>query len=108
MRNLSLSGQPGVGDAFLKWVWQNQANASTCEMIVIHPRGTSGEDYEEFPDDPALARFDRSDRKFVAVALGSNLNPDILNAVDRDWWDFRVSLEAHGVRITFLCHEGKR
>lgn len=25
-RNLSLSGRPGVGDAFMKWVWDNQFN----------------------------------------------------------------------------------
>jgi len=104
MKNLSLSGQPGFGDAFLEWVWQNQANTDACGTAVIHPRNGSGEDYEEFPEDPALSRFDRSDRKFVAVAVASNLNPEILNAVDRDWWDFRVSLQAHGLRITFLCH----
>ena len=103
MRNLSLSGQPGFGDAFFKWVWQNQANTKTCETVVIHPRDDSGEDYEEFPDDPALSKFDRSDRKFVAVAVASNCNPTVLNAVDRDWWDFRELLEAHGLRITFLC-----
>jgi hypothetical protein len=104
MRNLSMSGQPGFGDAFLKWVWQNQANTDVCEKVVIHPRSDSGEDYQEFPDDPALSRFDRSDRKFVAVAVASNLNPETLNAVDRDWWDFRVPLESHGLRIRFLCH----
>jgi hypothetical protein len=100
--NLSASGQPGVGDAFFKWVWQNQANTTHCETVEIHPR-RNGEDYEEFPDDPELARFDRSDRKFVAVALASRLNPPIYNAVDSDWWDFRDALAAHGVTVRFLC-----
>ena len=25
-RNLSHAGHPGVGDAFFKWLWENQAN----------------------------------------------------------------------------------
>jgi hypothetical protein len=100
--HLSAKGQPGVGDAFFKWAWQNQGNAAHCEMVDIRPRG-NGEDYEEFPDDPELARFDRSDRKFVAVALASHLDPSVLNATDPDWWDYRECLEKHGVRVVFLC-----
>jgi len=103
-KNLSARGQPGVGDAFFKWVWQNQANTTHCEIVEICPRG-SGEDYEEFPDDPGLARFDHSDRKFVAVALASRLDPSVLNATDTDWWHYRESLAKHGVRIVFLCSD---
>jgi len=101
--NLSLSGQPGLGDAFLRWVWDNQATAERCEQVEIHPRGNSGEDYEEFPDDPTLRRFDPSDRKFVAVAIGSKNSAEILNAVDPDWWEHRVALKRCGVRVKFLC-----
>ena len=103
MGKLSLSGQPGFGDAFLRWAWDNQANPERSEQVEIHFRGNDGEDYEEFPDDSALDKFDPSDRKFVAVALGSKSNPEILNAVDRDWWNYRKELERHGVRIKFLC-----
>ena len=103
MRNLSLSGQPGLGDAFFKWVWQNQANTARCERVVIHPKPGLEEDYTEFPADAELRRFDRSDRKFVAVAMGSRYATEILNAVDRHWWDYRISLERYGLRITFLC-----
>jgi hypothetical protein len=102
MKNLSLSGQPGAGDAFFKWVWQNQGNTAHCEMVEIRPRG-NGEDYEEFPDDPELAGFHRKDRKFVAVALASQLDPTVLNATDTDWWHYRECLEKHGVRVVFLC-----
>jgi hypothetical protein len=101
--NLSLSGQPGVGDAFFKWVWQNQGNVERCERVAIHPCQTSREDYREFPADPALHDFDPSDRKFVAVALGSKNSPEVLNAVDPDWWEHRSALKRCGVRIRFLC-----
>jgi hypothetical protein len=100
--NLSARGQPGVGDAFFKWVWQNQGNAAHCAIVEIHSRGV-GEDYEEFPEDPELAQFDPSDRKFVAVAIASRLNPKVLNATDTDWWHYRKRLEKHGVRVVFLC-----
>jgi hypothetical protein len=100
--NLSASGQPGVGDAFFKWVWHNQGNVECCEQVEIHPRGKDG-DYEEFPDDPELTKFDRSDRKFVAVALSRDANSTILNAVDPDWWVFRKQLKKHGVTVRFLC-----
>jgi len=61
------------------------------------------DDFEEFPGDPELAGFDRSDKKFAAVAVTSENDPDVLNAVDADWWHYRQPLERHGVRIRFLC-----
>ncbi len=105
MSNLSMSGQPGAGNAFMKWVWSVQAVAARCERVGIHPKWSNGESFEEFPDDEALTGFDRSDRKFVAVALASRSDPEILNAVDSDWWDLRKPLGRHGVRIRFLCPE---
>jgi hypothetical protein len=101
--NLSPSGQPGLGDAFLKWLWQNQANPECCEVVEIHARPGPVEDYEEFPNDPALTDFDPRDRKFVAVALASPSRPPVLNATDSDWWNYRGTLEDHGVRVEFLC-----
>jgi hypothetical protein len=101
--NLSPSGQPGLGDAFFKWIWQNQANPECCEVVVIHARPGSVDDYEEFPDDPELAGFDPSDRKFVAVARVSPLSPPVMNATDSDWWDYREVLARHGVQVEFLC-----
>ena len=101
-RHLSAKGQPGVGDAFFKWIWDNQGNAAHCEIVEIHPRN-GDEDYAEFPAAQELAGFHRKDRKFVAVALASKSNPEILNAVDQDWWDYRSELAGHGLRITFLC-----
>ncbi|MBU4398471.1 MAG: hypothetical protein KKE86_03955 [Planctomycetes bacterium] len=103
MRNLSSTGKPGPGDAFFKWVLQNYAKINRCEQVEIQPRGGDGEDYEEFPNDPALDKFDPSDKKFVAVALGSKSHPIVLNAVDPDWWEHREALEDYGVRIKFLC-----
>lgn len=105
LRRLSPTGQPGVGDAFLKWVLTNQANPQRCEQVSIHPRDAARPDdeYDEYPDDANLDGFDPSDRKFVAVAMAHVEHPVILNAVDTDWWFYRVALARHGVLVDFLC-----
>jgi len=103
--NLAHSGQPGVGDAFFKWLWDNQANDNHCLKVEITPIDAGWRIFDEFPDDDRLRGFDRSDQKFVAVARASAWNAPILNASDTDWWPARHQLEEHGVVIEFLCPE---
>lgn len=100
--NLSHSGQPGVGDAFFKWIWDNQGNPNHCRKVPITPDENGGREFLEFPDDPELEMFDRSDRKFVAVAVASNSNPAIINASDSDWHIFGDALNRY-VRLQFIC-----
>jgi hypothetical protein len=106
MANLRSKGQPGVGDAFLKWVLTNWANPQHCELVPITPQHDYPEPqmFEEFPhEDENLIHFDPSDRKFVAVALVHPEHPPILNAVDTDWRDYQQPLAKYGVEIDFLC-----
>lgn len=98
---LNHSGQPGAGDRFFRWLVLNQGNPQSCRIISLTFDLNS--EFVEFPTDPALMSFDRSDRKFVAVALGSGTAPEILNATDSDWWQHRDALQQNGVNITFLC-----
>jgi hypothetical protein len=100
---LSSKGQPGVGDAFLKWVLTNQRNPQRCQFFKITPMPE--ESFEEFPKDASLAGFDVSDRKFVALALAHPDKPPILNAVDSDWRNFETALNQFGVKVEFLCPE---
>lgn len=103
MGQLQSSGQPGVGDAFLKWVLTNRANPDRCEYVSITPI-EDATNFLEFPVDTALASFDRSDRKFVAVALSHAEPPiPILNAVDGGWWKHRDALKANNIEVHFLC-----
>jgi len=99
----SHSGQPGVGDAFFKWLWDNQGNEHHCRKVAITPH--EKREFEEFPDDACLDGSDRNDRKFVAVAVASNEESPILNASDTDWWDYREPFERNGIHISFLCEE---
>ena len=105
MRELRSEGQPGVGDAFLRWVLTNQANSARCEQvnITLNSEREDDTDFAEFPNDPRLAGFDRSDRKFVAVARSHPEHPPILNAVDTDWRDHYAVLAEHEVTVEFLC-----
>jgi hypothetical protein len=95
------TGQPGIGDAFLKWVLSNQRNSQRCEQVEIHP--SEDNSFREFPDAPQLEKFDPSDRKFVAVALTAPDRPPIVNAVDSDWAEFYEALTQCGVNLQFLC-----
>ena len=100
--NLSMSGQPGVGDRFMKWVHDNQWNVQKVDRISITK---NGESYEEFPDHAALTGFDNSDRKFVAVADAHPDNPPILQATDSKWWGWKDALEEVGITVQFLCSD---
>jgi hypothetical protein len=102
-RYANRSGQPQLGDFFVKWLWDNQANVRRCERVDITPYDNAPDNFEDFPADPGLQGFHTDDRKFVAVAVASKRNPKILNAVDTDWWHFREQLKRHGISIQFLC-----
>ncbi len=101
-KEVSSSGQPGVGDAFLLWLLQNRGNADCCEIVALKPNGSS---FEEFSNDPALADFDLSDHKFAAAAKASVNAPDILNAVDSDWWIHERVLQQNELKVVHLCEE---
>ena len=101
-RHLSPSGQPGAGDAFFKWVYDNSGNLKHCVLVAITPTADA-RTFEEFPASEDLARFHRKDRKFVAVALSEGGMAPIVNATDTDWWAHRLALKRHGVAVRFLC-----
>lgn len=92
--------RPGLGAEFFKLA----AQGSISTPIRITP--DEGRGFVEFPKDPRLEGFDRSDRKFVAVAIAHGAETsEILNAADHDWTEFREALVRHGVRVRELCPE---
>lgn len=106
INKLSLRGQPGIGDAFAKWVNDHQFTPGKVDRVPI-TKDESGSSYNEFPDDPELKGFDRSDRKFVAVAKAhpETEKPSILQAADSKWWGWKDALDEHGITVVFLCQE---
>ncbi|MCU0476822.1 MAG: hypothetical protein MUC99_12065, partial [Anaerolineae bacterium] len=70
----------------------DRATAPAVVYVTLTPVGSQGSgDYAEYPDHPALADFDRSDRKWIAAARSyqqlspDNEAPEIINAADSDW-----------------------
>lgn len=99
-RQLSMSGQPGVGDGFMKWVHDNRWSLHPSQRVCITNNDGS---YDEFPVHEGLDQFDRSDRKFVAVSNAHPDKPPILQATDTKWWGWKDALAEVGIHVCFLC-----
>jgi len=102
IKYLSLRGQPGVGDIFIKWVHNNQWNMAKVDRITITKVDTS---YREFPSDQRFKGFDRTDKKFIAVSNGHPNKPPILQATDSKWWLYKDAFIQCGVSVCFLCED---
>ena len=100
-KNCRLSGQPGIGDAFVKWAHDHIGHVDRVHLVDIQPDKEHG--YVEFPKHPELKGFDPADRKFIAVAQAHPEKPPILQAVDGKWWGFADAFSECGVRVVFLC-----
>jgi hypothetical protein len=99
-KQLSMSGEPGIGDKFLKWVHSYRFGFPSSDRVPITKNGDS---YDEFPEHEALRDFDTSDRKFVAVANRHADKPPILEATDSKWWGWKEALKESGISVSFLC-----
>ena len=99
---LSMKGQPGMGDRFMKWVHDNRWTFPDSDRVNIT---RNGESYDQFPQHKGLDDFDNSDRKFVAVANAHPTKPPILQATDSKWWGWKDALAEGGITVHFLCPE---
>lgn len=104
-RNLRPRGEPGVGDAFFKWLLTHEWNEEKVTRVTITPKEADPEDYEELPAPSDGTAYDRSDRKFLAVSAAHPKRPPILQSFDSKWWGWQESLKRIGVRIHFLCQD---
>lgn len=94
--------QDNIASTFFKWVLQNRCS----DRVNVYNITKTGENtYNEFPDNPKLASFDFSDRKFVALAKAHPSHPPIYDGSDTDWWIFRQELNEEGIEVIFLCEE---
>lgn len=101
LHTLDANKGKGGGEAFLKWLLQNQANPKRVVRVTLNERAPN--DYAEFPDPALAAQFDPPDRKFVAVAHAHPSRPPVLQATDGKWLRWRERLQTHGVRVEFVC-----
>ena len=101
---LNLSGMPGVGDVFLKHVFNNQYRDDRVRRVAVTPAEDERRGFEELPENA----FDRSDRKFLAVAVVGEAV--VLNATDSDWHEHAALMDRLRVEFTQLCpqHASKK
>ena len=95
--HFSYSGAPGVGDKFFKHVSDHQYEGDRVRRVAVTPSEDDRRGFEELPQNT----FDRSDRKFLAVALVAKAV--VLNATDSDWGENAALMEELGVQVDELC-----
>ena len=95
--HLSFSGQPGMGDAFFKHVFNFQFQSGNVVRVPVTRITDERRGFEELPENG----FDPSDRKFLAVAVVSRAI--VLNATDSDWEEHRKLMEQLKVEVDQLC-----
>ena len=100
-RQLSMSGQPGPGDEFMRWVSTNRFNQERCTRVPLTLVDGDTEGFQEFPVGGDLQSFDPADRKFAAVA--KEHPAPLVVAVDRGWSRHGQALRGAGVDLAFLC-----
>ena len=95
--HLNFSGGPGVGDVFFKHVFNNQYQGERVRRVAVTPAEDDQRGFEELPENT----FDRSDRKFLAVAVAAGAV--VLNATDSDWGEQAALMDTLGVEVNQLC-----
>lgn len=90
-------GQPGVGDRFYLEVINSHPQRVVRLDVIKRPDG----EYENLPQELIDSGFDRSDRKFAAVARRARAR--VCNAVDRDWVDHKAIIKECDIEVLFLC-----
>jgi hypothetical protein len=100
-RYLNGKGQPGLGDAFLKYVSDNEFNTEKITRICLAKDDAGG--FTSFPKDSELDTFDRADRIFVALAIAAPAGAIIVNAVNSDYAHHKRALVRNGVNVEELC-----
>lgn len=101
------SGQPGVGDMFFKYTYNNMYYDESCLLVDITSNNSGS--YSEVPGEIDTAGFHKKDHKFIAAAAASGKSPAILNATDSDWYIHRAVIQKHGFIVLQLCpqHQNK-
>lgn len=96
-KHLRRSGQPGVGDLFLKHVFDHQYQPARIRRVTLRGSTDTRRGFEELPENT----FDRSDRKFLAVAVVARAV--VLNASDSDWDEQTALMDRLRVQVRQLC-----
>lgn len=99
---LTPSGMPGPGDMFVKHVLAHQYCEDRVRRVPLTRSDDDRRGFEELPRNT----FDRSDRKFLAVAVAASAV--VLNATDSDWREHAALMKKLQVKVRQLCPQHAR
>ena len=97
---LQRSGQPSIGDAFAKYVFEQRFTWDARFRPDIQPDSQLPNTYAVLGGDDS--QIDPSDRKFVATAKAAAV--PVVQAADTKWLDWGEVLRRHGVEVIY-AHE---
>lgn len=100
--NFSPVGGHDVGDRFFVHIINHQYGETRVKRIPVTPIDDDQRGFNELPENS----FDRSDRKFLAVAVV--LGAVVLNATDSDWQEHGELMNELGVEVEQLCPNALR
>lgn len=98
-KHLNYAGQPGVGDMFFKYLYDNQYSELNVSLHEITPISDETRGFKELP----VNDFDPSDRKILTTAFVAGAS--VVNATDSDWEESRKFLKELNVNVHQLCPE---
>ena len=87
----------GVGDEFFILLFNHQYSNDRVRRIAITKSTDIARSFDELPENT----LDRSDRKFLAVAVAADAV--LLNATDSDWGAQEALIDSLGVKVDQLC-----
>lgn len=97
-QHCSFSGQPGVGDAFMRAVFERGYDDSWAERVSVRANGNF-----KLPESFLSCGFDNDDHLWIAVAHNASVTASVLNAVDSDYQIHAEELGKLDLTIVQLC-----
>ena len=95
----SFSGQPGIGDAFLRAVFERGYSNDWVTRVTI----VDGEGFR-LPAAFLGCGFDNDDMLWIAAAFNGPLDTMVANACDSDYQDFEATIAGIGVAVLEICN----
>lgn len=95
----------GLANNFLMYIISNYGIRERVQRLILS--WSEDGEYNTWPRDLELLKFDPSDRKWVALAVAfeqeTGQKVPITYAIDRDWDDNQEALKRCGIKLNPLC-----
>lgn len=94
----SMHGQPGIGDAFLRAIYERGYTDWIVRVDI-----SDGAGGYRLPAEVVASTFDRDDLLWLAGAVNAPSKAHVVNAVDSDYREHEELLRRNGISVRELC-----